>query len=102
MAALNTFNAVELTGVGPAAADSDNEFLVPWLLSSGDVSTSRGYNPFNGTDNDWTRLATFTLPTDQSTIPWAQFTAVPVPAAVWLFGSGLIGLVGIARRKKAA
>ena len=27
---------------------------------------------------------------------------VPVPAAVWLFGSGLIGLVGIARRKKAA
>lgn len=26
--------------------------------------------------------------------------AVPVPAAVWLFGSGLIGLVGIARRKK--
>ena len=27
--------------------------------------------------------------------------AVPVPAAVWLFGSGLIGLVGLARRKKA-
>lgn len=27
--------------------------------------------------------------------------AVPVPAAVWLFGSGLIGLAGIARRKKA-
>ncbi len=25
---------------------------------------------------------------------------VPVPAAVWLFGSGLLGLVGIARRKK--
>lgn len=27
-------------------------------------------------------------------------TVVPVPAAVWLFGSGLLGLVGIARRKK--
>lgn len=26
-------------------------------------------------------------------------SAVPVPAAVWLFGSGLLGLVGIARRK---
>ena len=25
---------------------------------------------------------------------------VPVPAAVWLFGSGLLGLVGVARRKK--
>ena len=29
-------------------------------------------------------------------------SAVPVPAAVWLFGSGLLGLVGVARRKKAA
>jgi len=28
-------------------------------------------------------------------------SAVPVPAAVWLFGSGLLGLVGITRRKKA-
>lgn len=27
-------------------------------------------------------------------------SAVPVPAAAWLFGSGLIGLIGIARRKK--
>ena len=26
-------------------------------------------------------------------------SAVPVPAAAWLFGSGLIGMVGIARRK---
>ena len=26
---------------------------------------------------------------------------VPIPAAVWLFGSGLIGLIGIARRKKS-
>jgi len=26
---------------------------------------------------------------------------VPVPAALWLFGSGLLGLVGIARRKAA-
>lgn len=28
-------------------------------------------------------------------------SVVPVPAAVWLFGSGLIGLIGVARRKKA-
>jgi len=27
-------------------------------------------------------------------------TVVPVPAAVWLFGSGLIGLAGFARRKR--
>ena len=29
-------------------------------------------------------------------------SAIPVPAAVWLFGSGLLGLVGVARRRKAA
>lgn len=28
-------------------------------------------------------------------------TRVPLPAATWLFGSGLIGLIGFARRKKA-
>ena len=27
---------------------------------------------------------------------------VPIPPAVWLFGSGLVGLIGISRRKKAA
>ena len=29
-------------------------------------------------------------------------SAVPLPAAVWLFGSGLMGLVGVSRRRKAA
>jgi hypothetical protein len=28
-------------------------------------------------------------------------TAVPLPPAVWLFGSGLLGLVGVSRRRKA-
>ena len=49
--------------------------------------------------------------TDQVTIVGGQGTtnymgdwtvaAVPVPAAVWLFGSGLLGLVSLARKKKA-
>jgi len=39
-------------------------------------------------------------------LTYADFTeasaVVPVPAAVWLFGSGLLGLVGLSRRKKSA
>ena len=30
----------------------------------------------------------------------ADISAIPVPATVWLFGSGLLGLIGIARRRK--
>ena len=29
-------------------------------------------------------------------------SAIPVPAAVWLFGSGLLGLAGVARRRKSS
>jgi hypothetical protein len=32
----------------------------------------------------------------------SNVSLVPVPAAVWLFGSGLVGLVGMARLKNAA
>lgn len=38
----------------------------------------------------------FTL---DSTGNFSAVSAVPVPAAVWLFGSGLVGLVGVARRR---
>ena len=33
---------------------------------------------------------------------YRAFSAVPVPTAVWLFGSGLAGLIGAARRKSKA
>ncbi len=61
-----------------------------------------------GLGNSWLRL------TELATNPWTSggnlispefidttvaVTAVPVPAAVWLFGSGLLGLFGFAKRK---
>ena len=31
---------------------------------------------------------------------WSEATSVPIPGAVWLFGSGLAGLIGLRRKKK--
>ena len=33
------------------------------------------------------------------TLDAGAISSVPVPAAAWLFGSGLLGLVGVARKK---
>lgn len=45
-----------------------------------------------------------TAPLESAVNDWAvanvPLTAVPVPVAAWLFGCGLIGLAGFARRKK--
>jgi hypothetical protein len=37
-----------------------------------------------------------------NTLTFGTPAPVPIPAAVYLFGSGLIGLVGLARRKVKA
>lgn len=51
--------------------------------------------------NPWASGGSTVNPTfEQSTVTVAS-TVVPVPAAAWLFGSGLIGLIVLARRKKA-
>jgi len=52
-------------------------------------------NGLDLTPTQWSWSANSTGGTYSMTI-----NAVPVPAAVWLFGSGLIGLIGVARRKK--
>ena len=56
---------------------------------------------------DFTNIYQTTPDHDTSTYAvhaWAVWSkspsTIPVPAAVWLFGSGLIGLIGVARHKK--
>lgn len=109
-------------GVGTAFTDLGIIDLTAWSGLTG--ATTR----FEGSENlvfDWlSNPAYVTVPTfspfDPDVIGEYQFAiqvssdglnvetvamevqTVPVPAAVWLFGSGLLGLVGIARRKKTA
>ena len=50
---------------------------------------------FSATSTDYNGSAVF-----YDNISFAPVEVIPVPAAVWLFGSGLVGLVGVARRRK--
>lgn len=81
--------------------DVTQRLLVPLLgYSTHDVSVSGIVDAFNTgvfTLDPVTQGASYTSQSGVSYI-----SAVPVPTAIWLFGSGLLGLVGIARRKKAA
>jgi len=58
------------------------------------VDTYAFFNPSNGS---WVEDST----SDFAFQIAGNISTVPVPAAVWLFGSGLVGLVGFARRKTA-
>jgi hypothetical protein len=58
---------------GPDAASNAGEWLVAWTNKNDEA-------------HDLSHLSVYA-------------PVVPVPAAVWLFGSGLLGLVGVARRK---
>lgn len=65
-------------------------------LESGDIVTITGLNTievdfFAGSPGDYIRVLT----------DFSPGGVIPIPAAVWLFGSALLGFAGIARRKRA-
>ncbi|HSH29273.1 MAG TPA: VPLPA-CTERM sorting domain-containing protein [Thiohalobacter sp.] len=83
-------------------------FAVGVSMDSGVSWTFDNDNPTNLQGNNW-KLFFETASGTQTTVqidatPYSPSTGpatvVPVPAAVWLFGSGLLGLVGIARRRR--
>jgi len=72
---------------------STMDFGTTWTANgAGTTSTYLGDGSIQGINSDGTNWTSATL-----TIPEAA--PVPVPAAVWLLGTGLIGLIGIRRRK---
>ncbi len=80
--------------VGEAAVGTGTSFVVgisgdngaSWFSDSGYVGGTTGALTFDVSGIDVNFLI-------------VDVQAIPVPAAAWLFGSGLLGLVAIARRK---
>ena len=73
----------------------DVQFLGTYLGTGSDAElTSHIYGP----DHDLTSLTRDSAFTNAGVF-MVRATVVPIPAAIWLFGTGLIGLVAVARRK---
>jgi hypothetical protein len=97
--------ATEVTGTGLYGTSPQAKYNI---LGAPDMSTIGASNAVqffgftgngtSGTLNSYI-LGSATLAADGTL---AINAPVPLPAAVWLFGSGLMGLVGVSRRRKAA
>ncbi len=72
------------TGEGGAAPDP---------ASGGSIAR---FNPMLDTDDNSADFIALTQPTPGS-VP--VVSGVPVPAAIWLFGSGLLGVISVSRRR---
>ena len=88
------FQLIYLTDNSDGTYDFAINFTSRISSSNGDA----GSNSFDGQVARW-RLEGCASTTGTACVISAA-SAVPVPAAVWLFGSGLLGLVGVARRKR--
>lgn len=86
--ATTTFNT---TNIGAVTLGTNPSGTLPLTDDGIGGSPFQQAVPFNGFNANFDITS---LHIDAITV-----TAIPVPAAVWLFGSGLLGLVGVARRR---
>lgn len=81
----------------------DDGFIVPFGYIGGSATFVNGWFDLQDPGLDLQYGTGWSTSVYDINYPYASFTAstVPVPAAMWLFGSGLLGLMGIARHRKA-
>jgi len=80
-------------------SDADDDIVGNGLVKRATIALDYNYEPFfpgSGFPGDYFGLKFMGI--DDVTYSTA---VVPVPTAIWLFGSGLIGLLGVARRRSA-
>lgn len=107
-AALNDFGATRTAlqiayAIGFEKADEDFGSLVtfPFTFSIEPINDSFLPPPhWQVDDNTFAPIPGKSAITSYSPRTYADFAVVPMPAAVWLFGSGMVGVGVIARRRK--
>jgi hypothetical protein len=115
--ALNNFGVSSIFYAPPPGVYANFYILIPETLWIAPTSPQGPYDQNYGKivscllcadTHDW-QSSSYVLSNNLNSGPpritYANFTAlsspVPVPAAAWLLGSGLLGLIGVARRKAA-
>lgn len=91
--------AVNLGGTLPSTEFPDLESTSYWSATQYDADKAWAVHSLTGI-SDWSFKAA-TSGRHGWAVHEGNIGVIPVPAAVWLFGSGLVGLIGVARRKKA-
>lgn len=87
---------------GTTLADFDIAVLTFTALNVGVSPTDVSIGLFSGgSERIWADSSGFNNTTPNFVDGTVTVNPVPVPAAVWLFGSGLLGLIGVARRRNA-
>ncbi len=78
-----------------------NQYLVDHGFSFSFSETDQGYllTILGETDSALITLDTEAVVLSDGTYTLASLSAVPIPAAAWLFGSGLLSLVGFSKRQ---
>lgn len=104
-------NTLDNTNSVPAGLEDDVSFALGWnfTLTAGDIAIiNLNLSDVLNTPGFYLQHAdnevgpNFDL--SESVYYWSEltFSPIPVPAAIWLFGSGLVGLIGLGHRKKKA
>lgn len=72
-----------------------------WIFIADSVADGAGASLVQLSDEDVSLWATDNGTNNQSGLGRLNIAPVPVPAAVWLFGSAVLGLVGMSRRNRS-
>lgn len=97
----DALNGSIATSVGPDSSSSDINYMFAFFAEEpprGGVTYLERLGFYDFGTADWDTSLTTSGDTNMGI--YADFQVVPIPAAVWLLGGGLIGLLGIRRRFK--